>query len=826
MSVGAVLAAVLTLAPAADAAPEGIHKIQHVVMIMQENHSFDSYFGTYPGANGIPAGICVPDPLSGGCVAPFHDPADRVIGGPHGAAAAIADIDGGKMDGFVAQSQAKFSCTETGGCGTCREVGCELEVMGYQDAREIPNYWAYAQDFVLQDNMFQPVASWSLPEHLFLVSAWSARCPKEDANPLDCANTLNPALPAKTWSAPIEQPPRATYAWTDITSLMARAGVSWRYYVAEGFEPDCEDDESVICKPVKQNSHTPGIWNPLADFTDVQQNGQLGNIQSLDSFYTAAHEAASCGLPNVSWIAPSLKVSEHPPSLISRGQTYVTTLINTIMRGPCWGNTAIFVSWDDWGGFYDHVAPPKIDENGYGLRVPGLVVSPYAKSGYIDHQQLSHDAYLKFIEDDFLEGARLNPATDGRPDRRPDVREEAPGLGDIANDFDFNQSPRPPLLLPAHPEPGPASEPPGGTSAAPTVLGGAPSSLTQTSATLHATVNPNGSAVGDCHFEYGTSVFYESSAPCVPTPEGAQSPVAVSASLAGLNPNTPYHFRIVATNEQGTASGADQVLTTLPNPPTVTSVTPSAGLQGGGASVTVEGTNLGRASTVSFGTTGASRLTVNSDASITAVSPPGSGVVDVAVTTPGGTSPSSLADRFTYVPKGPAPKVTSVSPAAGPAAGGTSVAVGGNGFVGVTAVRFDGVAAAAYATESASSLTAVSPPAPAGMFDVTVTTPNGTSSISLNDHFKFGPPTVTGVSPRSGPVSGGISVTVTGTGFGLGTTATKLRFGSSIAVSVECEALTTCTTVAPAHEAATVNVKANVAGQGSPKVAADQFTYK
>lgn len=826
MSVGAVLAAVLTLAPAANAAPEGIHKIQHVVMIMQENHSFDSYFGTYPGANGIPGGVCVPDPLSGGCVAPFHDPADRVIGGPHGAAAAVADIDGGKMDGFVAQSQAKFSCTETGGCGTCREVGCELEVMGYQDAREIPNYWAYAQNFVLQDNMFQPVASWSLPEHLFLVSAWSARCPKEDANPLDCANTLNPALPAKTWSAPIEQPPRATYAWTDITSLMARAGVSWRYYVAEGFEPDCENDESVICKPVKQNSHTPGIWNPLADFTDVQQNGQLGNIQSLDSFYTAAHEAASCGLPNVSWIAPSLKVSEHPPSLISRGQTYVTTLINTIMRSPCWGSTAIFVSWDDWGGFYDHVAPPKIDENGYGLRVPGLVVSPYAKSGYIDHQQLSHDAYLKFIEDDFLEGARLNPATDGRPDRRPDVREEAPGLGDIANDFDFNRSPRPPLLLPAHPEPGPASEPPGGPSAPPTVLGGAPSSLTQTSATLRATVNPNGSSVADCHFEYGTSVFYESSAPCVPTPEGAQGPVAVSASLEGLNPNTPYHFRIVATNEHGTASGVDQVLTTLPNPPTVTSVTPSAGLQGGGASVTVEGTNLGRASTVRFGTTGASSFTVNSDASITAVSPPGSGIVDVAVTTPGGTSPSSLADRFTYVPKGPAPKVTSVSPAAGPAAGGTSVTVGGSGFVGVTAVRFDGVAAAAYAAESASSFTAVSPPAPAGMSDVTVTTPNGTSSISFNDHFKFGPPTVTGVSPSSGPASGGTTVTVTGTGFGLGTTATTLRFGSSIAVSVECKALTTCTTVAPAHEAATVNVKASLAGQSSPKVAADQFTYK
>jgi len=146
--------------------------------------------------------------------------------------------------------------------------------------------------------------------------------------------------------------------------------------------------------------------------------------------------------------------------------------------------------------------------------------------------------------------------------------------------------------------------------------------------------------------------------------------------------------------------------------------------------------------------------------------------------------------------------------------------------VGVTAVRFDGVAAGAYATESASALTAVSPPAPAGMADVTVTTPNGTSSISFNDRFKFGPPTITGVSPISGPAAGGTNVAVTGTGFGLGTTATVLRFGSAIARGVECSAITTCTAVAPAHEAGTVNVKASVAGQTSPKVPADQFTYK
>jgi phospholipase C len=121
------------------------------------------------------------------------------------------------------------------------------------------------------------------------------------------------------------------------------------------------------------------------------------------------------------------------------------------MEGPDWNSTAIFLAWDDWGGFYDHVVPPQVDENGYGLRVPALVISPYAKKGYIDHQTLSFDAYLRFIEDDFLGGARLDPSTDTRPDPRTSVRENAPGLGDLTREFDFTQEPRPPLILPVYP---------------------------------------------------------------------------------------------------------------------------------------------------------------------------------------------------------------------------------------------------------------------------------------------------------------------------------------------------------------------------------------
>jgi phospholipase C len=158
-------------------------------------------------------------------------------------------------------------------------------------------------------------------------------------------------------------------------------------------------------------------------------------------------------------VTPNGENSEHPPGLVSTGEKYVTGLVNAIMHGPNWSSTAIFISWDDWGGFYDHVVPPVVDENGYGIRVPGLLISPYAKKGSIDHQTLSFDAYDKFIEDVFLNGTRLDPKTDGRPDSRQNVRERVALLGDLAREFDFNQPPRRPLVLSTSPSPGPASKP-------------------------------------------------------------------------------------------------------------------------------------------------------------------------------------------------------------------------------------------------------------------------------------------------------------------------------------------------------------------------------
>jgi phospholipase C len=179
-------------------------------------------------------------------------------------------------------------------------------------------------------------------------------------------------------------------------------------------------------------------------------------VRTVTHFYTAVRDNT---LPAVSWVIPNSVVSEHSPASIAAGQAYVTGLINAVMQSREWDSTVILLAWDDWGGFYDHVVPPVTDQNGYGIRVPALVISPWARRGYIDHQTLSFDAYLKFIEDIFLNGQRIDPKTDGRPDPRPTVRENAPQLGNLLQDFDFSQSPQPPLVLPTNPPPGPASIP-------------------------------------------------------------------------------------------------------------------------------------------------------------------------------------------------------------------------------------------------------------------------------------------------------------------------------------------------------------------------------
>lgn len=429
-----------------DADPDplvGIHKIQHVIIVMQENRSFDSYFGTYPGADGLPASVsgrflsCVPSGKARHCIRPFHDRRDTNNGGPHHAGSAIADINGGKMNGFINQvtaAQHGLFCRLNPDWPNCAVRPNHTDVMGYHTSREIPNYWAYARHYVLQDHMFEPNLGWSLPSHLYAVSGWSARC--RSANPASCTTNLD----LTTLGRPRKG---LVYAWTDLTYLLHKAGVSWRYFINVGRTPDCPAG-AIACRSHRQTVTSHSIWNPLPQFTDVSQDGQRGNVQAAQNYFSDARDGK---LPSVSWVIPNERNSEHPRSKVSRGQEWVTKVVNAAMRSPNWTSTAIFVVWDDWGGFYDHVPPPRIDGSGYGLRVPGLVISPYARAGMIDHQTLSFDAFLRFIEDDFLAGQRLNPKTDGRPDPRPTVRENAKPLGNLVNDFNFAQPPRAPFFL-------------------------------------------------------------------------------------------------------------------------------------------------------------------------------------------------------------------------------------------------------------------------------------------------------------------------------------------------------------------------------------------
>jgi uncharacterized protein (TIGR03437 family) len=367
--------------------PPGLQKIEHFVFIMQENRSFDHYFGTYSGAEGIPPGVCLP--LSGGpCQTPYHSSALVNDGGGHFNADAIADIDGGLMDGFAEDTPGS-------------------DVMSWHDFNEIPNYWSYAQLYVLQDRLFESVQSYSSPAHLYMLAAQSGGYITGNGGYL-----------------PIPQ----SYTFPEITQLLASGQIDWRYYVNRGDTPGAADNDDGANVDADETTYT--FWNPLPAFPIVANNpSQFGRLTNAAQFLTDAQNGR---LPQVSWVIPNLNQSEHPPAAINDGMNYVTTLINAVMQGPEWSTTAIFVAWDDWGGFYDHVPPPVYGAAGLGIRVGGLVISPYARQGYIDHKTYSFESYLRLVEERF--GVNSLNARDNN-------------ANDMLDAFDFTQAPRAPVIL-------------------------------------------------------------------------------------------------------------------------------------------------------------------------------------------------------------------------------------------------------------------------------------------------------------------------------------------------------------------------------------------
>lgn len=376
----------------------GIDKIQHVIWIIQENHSFDNYFGTFPGANGIPPQTLLPR-LPGGrpAVKPFHMPkGEPLVDLAHSWESAHACYDNGRMDGFVWAEGTPYT-------------------MGYYDSTDIPNYWAYAYHFTLCDRYFSSEMSGSSPNHVYTVAAQS-----RELNNIGSLKYLEKRMDNDDG-----------FDFGSIVKRFTGKGITWRYYVeTQPLPPDAAEINASLSNLAYPNPRTFTLWNPMPGFKAIRDNPKMmDHLVSENEFYKSLEDGT---LPQVSWLIPDFQDSEHPPESIHQGMWYVTRLINAVMRSPYWKNSVIFLCWDDYGGFYDHVVPPEVDAYGYGPRVPMIVISPYAKLHYISHVTYDLTSVLKFIEDRWH--LKNLTARDGR-------------ANGMLSCFDFNAAPAAPMII-------------------------------------------------------------------------------------------------------------------------------------------------------------------------------------------------------------------------------------------------------------------------------------------------------------------------------------------------------------------------------------------
>jgi phospholipase C len=382
---------------AANTLPGDITQIQHIVFILKENRTFDQYFGTYTGADGAISG-----PISTGQSIPlFHmaDPPVRDISG-HGWFDAITGNDGGKMDAFD---------LIPGGNDNGDLLG-----MSQLYQQDIPNYFLYAQHFVLADRMFSSFNGASYANHLFMVGgqaggAFTVPAPAQQ-NSWGC--DANPGTSVYVWDDDdLITHPFPCLDFNTMADSLQSAGISWKYYAP--------------------GKGLPGYTYNTFDSVSHIRNGPLwaSNVVSDTQFMTDAKNGT---LPAVSWVNTADSTNEHPPSSACAGENWAVNQLNALMKGPDWPTTVVFIAWDDFGGFYDHVVPPVVDKFGLGPRVPLLIISPYAKAGYISHTQYEFASILKFIEVRF---------------GLPALTSRDLVANNMLDSFDFNQSPLPPLLL-------------------------------------------------------------------------------------------------------------------------------------------------------------------------------------------------------------------------------------------------------------------------------------------------------------------------------------------------------------------------------------------
>ena len=314
-----------------------------------------------------------------------------------------------------------------------------VDVMGYHDGSDLPNYWAYAHRYVLQDHMFEPNYGWSLPAHLFQLSAWSAKCARP-SDPATCRNDLlGPARRACVAAKAVSERPAVRLDRPDLPPPSQRRELGLLPLVP-GKAARLRRRGDIACKPGALRRGTPSSWNPLPSFTTVRRDGQLRNIQPVSQFVRAAKTVT---LPAVTWIVPRFQTQRAPADRSSAtGRRGSPILVNTVMRGPEWKSTAVFIAWDDWGGFYDHVVPPKVDRNGYGFRVPGARPQPVRQARLCRPP----DAVLRRLSPSsskttFSAGrGSILRRTDG-PTLAPPCARPSRSSGISRNDFDFTRLP-------------------------------------------------------------------------------------------------------------------------------------------------------------------------------------------------------------------------------------------------------------------------------------------------------------------------------------------------------------------------------------------------
>ncbi len=379
--------------------------IKHVVFILKENRSFDNLFGLFPGVDGTRVAN------DRGTMRRLTRATDqRAHDLTHCYNCAVAAIDGGKMDGFnQSDPDDQYAFTQ------------------FRPA-QLPNYWHWAQRNVLMDTFFASATGPSFPNHLYAIAAQSGGALDNPVQDPAALRRMQDKGYAKSWGCDIAQPgayveivdPEGVLVKVDPCfdfrtegDLLRKADIPWAYYAAT-------------------NTQLGYIWSAYSALDRYRNNPKMWArfIRPVDDL---VRDIKADRLPPVTWVTPRFQLSEHPEYNFCHGENWTTQVVDAIMQSPMWKDTAIFISWDDYGGFYDHVPPVNVDRFGFGIRVPMLMISPYAKDGFVDHRLGEFSSVLRFIEDNW----GLSKLT--HRDRRARNLTEA---------FDFTQAPRPPDPLP------------------------------------------------------------------------------------------------------------------------------------------------------------------------------------------------------------------------------------------------------------------------------------------------------------------------------------------------------------------------------------------